>query len=406
MPSFRYEAVAATGELVSGEMEAATRDEIILRLQRLGHVPIRAESGARTARWALPRLTFARRRGGSMRELARLTLRLSVLLEAGLSLDRALEIARGTSPDAAEAKALDAILQRVRGGSALADAMAADAALFPKFYVGMVRAGEAGATLDATLRDLGSLIEPAAASREQVKSALLYPALVLATCLGAVAMLFLFVVPRFRPIFDQANAPLPPVAAAVLAIADFSRDWWWAVLVVLALAVMAARRLLRRAEGRAWLDRKLLALPLLGDVATKLEVGRFAYTLGVLLKNGVAPVEALGIARAAVGNSAIAAALASVSQSLKEGKGLAAPIAAARIFPALAVQLIEVGEETAHLDAMLVKIGDIYAEETRRSVERMLALLVPALTVLMGLVVVVTVGSIFTAILSLYDLAL
>jgi general secretion pathway protein F len=407
MPSFRYEAVAASGDLVTGEMEAATREDMVARLQRLGHVPIRAEAGGSTLRAraaALGRTPVrrARKRG----ELARMTQQVSVLLEAGLSVDRALEIAAATSPVAAEARCIGAVLERVRGGASLGDAMAADPASFPKFYVGMVRAGEAGATLDTTLRDLGALLERAAASREQVKSALVYPALVLATCTTAIAMLFLFVIPRFRPIFDQAGASLPPVAAAVFAVADFAQDWWWAALAALALATLGVRRALRHPRGRAWFDRAILRLPLAGDIVTKIETGRFAQTLGTLLRNGVAPVAAVAITRESVGNVAVADALAALSDRLKEGKGWAGPIAETGVFPALAIQLVRVGEETAHLEAMLLKIGEIYAEETRRSIERLLALLVPGITVLLGLVVAVAIGSIFTAILSVYEFAL
>ena len=407
VPSFRYEAVAASGDLVTGEMEAATRDEIVARLQRLGHIPIRAEAGgasfgARARDAVRSPFRLARKRG----ELARVTQQIAVLLEAGLSVDRALEVAAATSPIKSEATCLGAVLDRVRGGSSLADAMAADPASFPRFYIGMVRAGEASATLDVTLRDLGSLLERRASSREQAKSALIYPALVLVTCSISIAMLFLFVIPRFRPIFDQAGAKLPPPAAAVFAVADFAQDWWWVVLIVMALAALGLMRALRHASGRAMLDRAVLGTPLVGDIVRKIETGRFASTLGTLLRNGVAPVAALAITCESIGNSAVALALAPLSDHLKEGKGWAGPIAEAGIFPALAVQLIRVGEETAHLEAMLLKIGEIYAEETRRSIDRLLAMLVPGITILLGLIVAVAVGSIFTAILSVYEFAL
>ncbi|HUB96164.1 MAG TPA: type II secretion system F family protein [Stellaceae bacterium] len=406
MPSFRYEAVAASGELVIGEMEAATRDDMVLHLQRLGHVPIRAEAeGARRrSRFSRPLLLLPRARRNS--DLVRMTQQIAVLLEAGLTIDRALEIAASTNPGGTEAQALVAALERVRGGASLADAMAADPASFPRFYVGMVRAGEAGATLDTTLRDLGTLLERNAASREQVKSALIYPALVLATCVASIALLFLFVIPRFRPIFDQAGSTLPPIAAAVFAIADFTRDWWWAALLGMAIATLAISRALRRPGGRARWGRAILVLPLVGDIVIRIETGRFAGTLGTLLQNGVAPVTALAITRESIGNGTIAEALAALSDRLKEGKGWAGPIAEARLFPPLAVQLIRVGEETARLESMLKKIGEIYADETRRSIDRLLALLVPGITILLGLIVAVAIGSIFSAILSVYEFAL
>ncbi len=324
MPSFRYEAVAASGDLVTGEMEAATREEIVERLQRQGHIPIRADAGG--ARYRTRGVSLGRRlRKGS--DLRRMTQQMAVLLEAGLSVDRALEIAGSTSAVRAEADWLTGLLERVRGGASLADAMAADPASFPRFYVGLVRAGEAGATLDATMRDLGMLLDRAAASREQVKSALIYPALVLATCTASIAMLFVFVIPRFRPIFEQAGVALPLLPAAVFAVSDFAQNWWWAALVVIAVTVLALGRLSRHPRGRATWDRAIIVLPLIGDIVMKIETGRFANTLGTLLRNGVAPVPALAITRESIGNGAVAAALAALSDRLKEGKGWAGPMA-------------------------------------------------------------------------------
>jgi general secretion pathway protein F len=404
MTSFRYEAVSAYGKLITGEMEAATRDDLVARLQRSGNVPIRAEPAVprrRVLAGRSPRRPLAWKRV----ELARTTQRLSALLEAGLPVDRALEIA-ATNANANEAQSLSAVLERVRGGASLADALAADPRAFPRFYVGMVRAGEAGATLDTTLRDLSALLERAAGLHERVKSALIYPSLVLVTCLASVGMLFLFVIPQFRPILDQTDVELPPVAAAVFALADFSRHWWWAAFVLLGIAALAALRAVDHPPTRARLDRFILHVPLVGGIVAKIETARFSGTLGTLLHNGVAPVPALAIANETIGNAAFANALALLPNRLREGKGWADPIDDARIFPPLAVQLIRVGEETARLEAMLLKVGEIYSEETERSIERLLALLVPGITILLGLIVAVAIGSIFTAILNVYQFAL
>jgi general secretion pathway protein F len=410
VPRFHYEAVAASGSLIAGEMEAPDRNELLARLQRTGHVPLRAEAAAPAAATSGRRLAAAERwkpRAASNRvALAQTTQQLAVLLGAGLSLDRALDIAATTSPNTREADALGGVVQRVRGGASLADALATEPTTFPRFYVGIVRAGEAGATLDATLRDLAGLLERAAALREQIISALIYPSLVLATCAASLGLLFLFVIPRFRPILDQSGGALPPFAAAVFAIADFARGWWWAMLVAAGVVGFVFARALGDPVRRLQVDRMILRLPLIGDIVRKIETGRFAYTLGTLLRNGVAPLPALAIAREGIGNVAVATALGAVSDRLSEGKGWADPIAQAQVLPALAIQLIRVGEETARLEQMLTKIGEIYDAETRRSIERLLALLVPGITILLGLVVAAAIGSIFSAILSVYEFAL
>jgi general secretion pathway protein F len=406
MMRFRYEAVSASGELVAGEMEAETQAAVIERLQSQGHVPIRADAASRGALARLLSWEVRPRKKRPVRNLALLTQQLATLLHAGLSLDRALELAQTVTPREAERECLAAVLAKVRGGSSLVDAMAAQPAVFPKFYLGMVRAGEAGATLDATLRQLADFLERSQAAREKVTSALVYPAIVLVTGLGSIALLFGFVIPRFRPLFEDAGTALPAAAQAVLAVSDFLRDYWWAMLVAVAIAALVIRRQFRGGETRRRWDGRLLRLPLVGDLITKSEVARMTRTLGTLLKNGVAPLVALAITRETLRNTVIADAIGAVADSLKQGKGLAEPLSLSKAVPVLAIQLIRVGEETARLDEMLIKTAEIFDDEVARSVERLLALLVPGITILLGIVVALVIGSILTAVLSVYELAI
>jgi general secretion pathway protein F len=406
MALFRFEAVAASGELIRGEMEAASQAEVVERLQGLGHLPIRADStaGSVLARWL--RRDLFRRRTMPARDLALLTQQLATLLQAGLGVDRALEIAATALDRAHDRERLGDVLERVRGGSTLADAIAAQPGMVPKFYVGMVRAGEAGASLDRTLRHLAAFLERSHAVREQIRSALIYPAIVLVAGSISVALLFGFVVPRFRPLFEQAGTALPFAAQLVLGVADFMEAWgWWLLLALLALGFGAAAWVADPARRAGW-DRRMLRLPVLGALATKLEMSRLARTLGTLLQNGVPPLGALAIARETSRNAVFAAALDDVAERVKEGKGLAEPLAESGVVPPLAVHLVRVGEETARLEEMLLKIAEIYEEDSRRGIERLLALLVPGITVLLGLVVALVVGSILSAVLSAYELAL
>jgi general secretion pathway protein F len=406
MPMFRYEAVAASGEFVAGEMEAPGESDLVDRLQADGHVPIRIEIAARVG---LPHL-FARRSGRAgprkSANLALLTHQLAILLHAGLSLDRALEIAQSVVPLRGEKEGVRDVLNRVRRGASLADAMAAQNGLFPGFYIGMVRAGEAGGSLDQTLRHLAEFLERSEAAREQAKSALMYPLIVLAVGCASIAVLFGFVIPRFRPLFEDAGTALPFAAQAVLAVADVFRDDWWVMLGGLALlAVLAVQQSHNAASRRRW-DRLALRLPLLGELIVKTEVARLARTLGTLLKNGVPALVALSITEETIDNTALREAIAGLAGSVKEGKGLAEPLARIALMPPLVVQLTRVGEETARLEEMLLKLAEIYDQETRRSVERLLALLVPAITIALGALVALVIGSILTAILSVYDLAM
>ena len=405
MPTFHYEAVTAAGEAVAGEIEAESQSAVIEYLHGLGHVPIRADTTGASLLSRILNFEIKRKGVPPARDFALLTQQLATLLHAGLALDRALEIAEKVVARPRDRERIRRILDKVRGGSSLADAMAAQSDMFPKFYIGMVRAGEAGGSLDVTLRHLGEFLEKADAAREQIRSALIYPRIVLLTGLGSVGVLFGFVVPRFEPLFDQAGAALPFSAMALLAVSHGLQDYWWVAPLALAVLIpLAVREMRSPARRRRW-DRRILRLPLLGDLIAKVEIARVGRTLGTLLKNGVPALAALAIAREAVGNAAVADALAGVSERVKEGKGVADPLAAAGIAPPLAIQLIRVGEETARLEEMLLKVAEIYEQEARRSVERMLALLVPGITIGLGVVVAVVIGSILTAVLSVYELA-
>ncbi|MBV8778454.1 MAG: type II secretion system F family protein [Alphaproteobacteria bacterium] len=404
MPLYRYQAVAASGDMVMGELEAATRDGVIELLHGQGHVPIRADLAGSVSWWRLTLPNWGDRSKPKAAKLPLLTHQLSILLQAGLPLDRALEIGQRMF-GGAERGTLRELLDAVRGGRSLADAMAAQKALFPPFYVGMIRAAEAGGSLETTLRHLAEYLERRAAAREQVKSALVYPVLVLTMGCLSIGALFGFVIPSFRPLFVDSGKPLPASTELILAVSDGFLATWWIIIVAIVALVLLARAQLRRKLVREWCDRRLLTVPVIGDLLAKTESARISRTLGTLLKNGVAPLAALTITHETVGNLALRAGFVAVIDSVKEGKGLADPLARTKLFPQLVVDLVRVGEETARLDDMLLKIAEIYDADTQRTVARLLALLVPAVTVGLGLIVALVVGSILTTILSVYDLA-
>lgn len=405
MALFRYEAVAASGELVAGEMEAQTQDAVVERLHALGYVPIRAETsrGRKLVQFLTQPLTL--RQGSKLGGLVLLTQQLATMLEAGLPLDRAIEIAQGVIKGRAGQASLRAILELVRSGTSLADAMAAQGKLFPAYYLGMIRAGEASNSLPVTLQRLAELLERSNAAREQVKSALIYPSVVVATGAGSIAVLFGFVIPRFRPLFEQSGTSIPASTQALLAVSDGVHDYGWLILAAIVCATLAGYRYVKSPEGqRHWHD-WVLRWPLIGELIIKGELSRFGYTLGTLLQNGVSPLAALGIAQGALSNVTLRTAMSSVVESVKEGKGLSQPLSQISFVPPLAVQMTRVGEETARLDDMLLKIGVIYERDAKRSVERMLALMIPGITIALGVTVALVIGSIMTAVLSVYDLA-
>jgi general secretion pathway protein F len=404
MALYHYVAVSSRAGSVTGRMEAASKAAVVERLHEAGHVPINIAEVGRLWHADLGRL-FQRRRV-SARSLAVLTSQLATLLDAGVVLDECLAILEEMTEAPREREVLRGLLDRVRAGASLSEAMAAERTVFPDFYVSMVRAGEAGASLEAVLARLSEFLDRSQAIREHVKSALLYPLIVGVTCLLSISMLFIFVVPRFKPLFEQAGSALPLTAQALLWVSDFMQDYWWVLVVVPLLAIVIVRLQLRKPAVRARLDRRLLKLPLVGALIAKVQTVRFARTLGTALKNGVSLETALAITRETLSNQVFADAAAMILERVKTGTGLATPVVQAKVFPVLAGHLIRVGEEVGRQDDMLVKIADIFELETRRALDRLLALLAPALTIVLGVVVAGVTLSIITAVLSVYDLAM
>ena len=406
MPEFQYVAVDAGSQTIEGRMEALTKSAVVERLHALGQIPVKVDEVGLMTMSNLDLGEMFRGRKMPRRTLALITNQLATLLHAGLALDEALGILAELVEKPRERQALKTLREKISGGATLADAMVAQPKIFPNFYVSMVRAGEAGASLEAVLSRLAEFLERSEASKEHVKSALMYPMIVLATCCISIAILMMFVVPRFRPLFEQAGAALPLPAHLLLVVSDAVQAYWWTAPALLLLAVIGIRWQFKNPTSRAWWERKMLKMPLIGDLIGKVEVVRFSRTLGTLLKNGVSLLSALVITRETIGNRVFVEAVGMVLDRVKTGKGLAEPLAQTRVFPPLAIHLIRVGEESGRQEEMLFKIADIFEGETRRSIDRMLALLGPALTVVLGLVVAGVIGSILTAVMSVYDLAM
>jgi general secretion pathway protein F len=406
MPQFRYIAVEGSAGQVEGRMEAATKAAVVDRLHASGAIPIRVDELAKSPFANIDLATIFGPRRMPARALSLLTGQLATLLHAGLALDEALGILRQLAAKERERECLKLLLERISGGATLSDAMAEQPNVFPGFYVSMIRAGEAGASLEAVLDRLAEFLERSQAAKEHITSALLYPIIVAVTCCLSIAVLFLFVVPRFRPVFEQAGSALPLAARSLLALSDFLQDFWWAcILGPVLVAFLVYRQFKKPASRRRW-DQRLLKMPGIGDLIAKIEVVRFARTLATLLKNGVSLLSALTITRETIRNGVFVEAVGTIIERAKTGKGLAEPLAQTKVFPPLAVHLVRVGEESGRQEEMLFKIADIFEGETRRSIDRMLALLGPALTIGLGLIVAAVISSILTAVLSVYDLAM
>ena len=406
MPSYRWSAINGGGDVVRGVMEAADRGAVVERLQRQGQIVLRADpADRRRGLGDFLQIELGGVRGLDKAALAEVTRELAIMLAAGQDLDRALRFVVDNTRSTRARAILGNVRDKVRGGSSLAVALAGEPRSFSKLYVGLVRAGEAGGTLPTTLDRLATLLERERSLSANLRSSLTYPALLVVAAIGSIVLLLDYVLPQFTPIFEQAGAQLPTSTRLLMTfgtVVGAATPW---LLVGVLAAGLVARQLLQRPANRLKLDRLLLRLPLAGSLLRETLAARLTRTLGSLLQNGVPLITALGIVKDALGNLAAAAAVESAAVGAKGGAGLARPLAAAGVFPARTIHLLQLGEEAAQLSAMALKAADIHDEQARLKMQRLVALAVPAITIAMGLAVAGIVSALLTAMLSLNDLA-
>lgn len=286
----------------------------------------------------------------------------------------------------------------------MADSLAKHPRIFSRFYVNMVKAGEAGGVLEVVLGRLTGFMESTKAIRDEVVSALLYPSLVIAVGGGAVFLLLNFVIPRFGTLFTESGQLLPLSTRILLSVSAFTASYWWIVLGVLLLGALGLRGYIQTEAGKVAWDHAMLRLPVFGRLIRELEVGRFARTFGTLLQSGVPVLVALRIVAETMGNAAIARTLPPVVERVKRGEGIAGPLRGSGAFPPLAIHMTRVGEETGRLEEMLLRVADVYDSHVKTSIKRLLSLLEPVLILGLGLLVGFIVVSMLLAILTISDL--
>ncbi len=405
MPAFRYVAIDKAGHIIRGRIEAIDTQSVIALLQRQGQIPVRAEPDTGRHVWAdLLRMEIGRQ-GLRRQDVADFTRELSIMLAAGQDLDRALRFLHETAANRRLRRVTGQLRDAVRNGRSLAAALADQAASFSPLYIGLVRAGEAGGALGATLDRMAVLLDRERSLAATVQSALVYPTVLVIAAIGSITLLLTEVLPQFVPMFEQNGAQLPTATRILIDAGNLVSAYGLYMLAASLLAALAARQLLQRPGPRLAGDRLLLRLPIIGSLTREVLAARFNRTLGTLLTNGVPLVAALGIVRDAVVNRAGVAAVDRATLSAKGGAGLARPLEDSGIFPQRTVHLLRLGEETGQLGAMALRAAEIHEEKARLGIQRLVALLVPALTILIGAAIGGIVLSLMLAMLSLNDLA-
>jgi general secretion pathway protein F len=356
--------------------------------------------------WEVLHADFRFSRGLAKATIAHFTRELSVMLESGQDIDHALRFLLETSENKRARDVLQAVRDQVRGGKSLAASIAEHPQVFSRLYISLVRAGEAGGKLADSLSNIANLLERESRLTASIQSALLYPALLLIASGGTIVLLLTYVLPQFTPIFAQAGAQLPTPTRVLIAIGDFVRNDGIVMLIGLLALSLFAYRALREPKARMAAERFLLLVPIVGQLIRRVQAARFTRTLGTLLRNGVGLVPALGIARDVLGNLTASKLVEDAISRVKSGSRLAAALSPGAFFPVQTIHLVQLGEETGKLGEMALRAADIHDEQAHNTIQRMVSLLVPLITILMGLVVAGIVGSLLVAMLSLNDLAL
>jgi general secretion pathway protein F len=403
MPGFQYKAVTADGEVVQGTLEGNDRKQVVEQLHALGQTPIRIdEAVARPA--ARGRKPRRRKRRLSEDQIGNATRELGTLLKAGLPLDRALGVLISLSEGEPIAELLGNVRKQVNGGASLADAIESQGGAFNRFYINLLRAGEAGGALEVVLERLAEHMEQSKEVRDAMLSALIYPAILIVVAMMSIFILLGYVVPQFTELFEDVGQVLPLPTRITIAVGEALQSYGWVALLVVVATAWVIRRQLDDPRGRRRWHARFLKMPLAGVIITRVEVARFARTLGTLLHNGVPLLKALSIVKDSIGNQVIADGIERVAGSLKEGQSLAEPLAEAALFPPFAIHMISVGEESGRLEELLLQVANIYDRETQVTIKRTLALLEPVLILVLGVIIAAVIISILMAILGINQL--
>jgi general secretion pathway protein F len=401
MALYHYKAVTPAGEIVTGQMDVASNDDVIAKIQDAGNIALEVSGAGEGSAGGTGLGNLFQRSAMGPAQVLQFTQQLATLLGAGQPLDRALQILLDLPESEKARRIIERIRDVVRGGAPLSEALEAEPQVFSRLYVNMVRAGEIGGSLDNTLSRLANYLERSKALKESVVNAMIYPAILVTMVFASLFVLLVFVVPQFTPMFKDMNVELPFVTQVVLLFGTILSSWWWAIAILIACGVVFLRRQLADPIARLAFDTWTLRLRLIGSLVAKLETARLARTLGTLLKNGVPLLTALGIGKNVLSNTALADSVEKATEEVKTGGGLAFALGHSKRFPKLALQMISVGEESGALDDMLLKVADTFDVEAKNTVDRLLSALVPVVTLVMTVLVGIIMMAILLPILSI-----
>ena len=383
MATFAYVGRTRQGTVRRGEITAKNRDEVISMLRKQQILPTSIQSKTKPLSISIPGI------GGGVgdRDLVIFTRQFSTMIDAGLPLVQCLEILSAQTENKMLAAAIGQLRMDVESGSTYADALKKHPKIFDDLYVSLIAAGEVAGILDTILSRLAKHIEKTMALKKKIKSAMVYPGVIVAVAGIVITVLLVWVIPIFAQMFTDFGGTLPVLTQMVISMSNFAQSYWWMIGGALIAIWVAFKRWYKTAAGREVVDRLTLQLPVVGDLARKAAVAKFTRTLGTLISSGVPILDGLAIVSKTAGNVVIEKAIMVARQSISEGRTVSEPLGESKVFPPMVVQMIAVGETTGALDAMLGKIADFYDDEVDAGVATLTSLMEPALMVFLGVVI-------------------
>jgi type IV pilus assembly protein PilC len=387
MAVFRWQGVSPRGEVLAGEMEAPTRDAVLVRLrsQRIQPIPAKIKEKGRGLDRDLSIPGFGE--SIKQRDVVIFTRQLATMIDAGLPIVQCLEVLATQSPNKKLRVVIRQLKEEVEAGSTFTDALRKHPKLFDDLFVNMVAAGEVGGILDSILHRLSGYMEKAMKLKSKIKGAMIYPATIVTVAVGVTAILLIFVIPVFAELFGSFGQALPAPTQFVINLSNFTISYFHYIAGLLIAAGIASRQFYRTEAGRLFFDQMFLQLPVFGDLIRKAAVARFTRTLSTLVSSGVPILDALAITARTAGNKVVERAVLATRISISEGRTIAEPLAQSKVFPPMVCQMISVGETTGALDAMLQKIAEFYEEEVDNAVSNLTALMEPLVILFLGVVI-------------------
>jgi Type II secretory pathway, component PulF len=409
MSKFKYTAIDQNGKQKTGSVEAASQDDASAKISAMGLMPtkiLEAGGGAKSPKAAGTKK--AKKAGGfgkviKPEELTTFTRQLATLLQAGLPLLRALEVMIRQERNLRFKAVLEQIADQVKSGNSFSDGLSQHPKTFDRLFVNMIRAGEAGGVLDVVLSRLAGFMEKALKTKKKVKSAMVYPIVVVGVAVSIVVMLMVVVVPKFQSIFDDMleGAALPGPTQLVIGISNFLRDNILISLGLIVAVVFGVKFLMRTPAGSKAFNWCSINLPKVGDLVQKVNIARITRTFGTLLSSGVPILQAITITKDITGNAFYANALTRIHDSVRDGESLAAPMERESVFPNMVTSMVDVGEETGELADMLNRIADNYDEDVDNAVAGITSIIEPVMIVFLAVVVGFIVIALFLPIVEI-----